>query len=659
MIPRDIVDKVLDTANVVEVINEFVQLKKSGSSYKGLSPFVNEKSPSFMVSPSKGIFKDFSSGKGGNVVTFLMEHEHFTFSEAIKWLAKKYNIEYEEKERTAQEIEAQGEKESLFLVNQFAKDFFVNELHNTQEGKAIGLSYFKERGFSEATITKFELGYSPDRNDALTKAALEKGYKLDYLSKTGLTKSGEKGEFDFFRGRVIFPIQNITGRVLGFGGRTLKADKKIAKYFNSPESEIYNKSAILYGLYQSKNAISKQDECFLVEGYTDVISMHQSGLENVVSSSGTSLTDGQIGLIKRYTKNVTILYDGDAAGIKASFRGIDLILAQGLSVKVVLFPDGDDPDSYSKKVSNQELLDYINSHKQDFLHFKADILLKDAANDPIKRADTIKDIVNSISLIPDEITRSVYIQATSQLFEMAEQTLLNEVNKLLKKAIKPSGEFGHRNDDQNLPHEQQELSSYNQFDNKPNDNKGKHSLDWQERDLARIMVQFGSELITVEATDANNSTIEAQYPVSQYIIEELVSDDLKCVNESYQLIFDEFLEGLQQGLVVNERHFINHTNTSLSRLVVDISSQLDSVSENWFNKHGISPRNEGMRIKESVEKAVATYKMRVLENIIIDKQESLKNSLKDSELEEILTTLHHLLTTRNNFAEQLGIVITR
>jgi DNA primase len=658
MIPRDIVDKVLDTASVVEVINEFVQLKKSGSSYKGLSPFVNEKSPSFMVSPSKGIFKDFSSGKGGNVVTFLMEHEHFTFSEAIKWLAKKYNIEYEEKERTAQEIAAQGEKESLFLVNQFAKDFFVNELHNTQEGKAIGLSYFKERGFSEATITKFELGYSPDRNDALTKAALDKGYKLDYLSKTGLTKSGEKGEFDFFRGRVIFPIQNITGRVLGFGGRTLKADKKIAKYFNSPESEIYNKSAILYGLYQSKNAISKQDECFLVEGYTDVISMHQSGLENVVSSSGTSLTDGQIGLIKRYTKNVTILYDGDAAGIKASFRGIDLILAQGLSVKVVLFPDGDDPDSYSKKVSNQELLDYINGHKQDFLHFKADILLKDAANDPIKRADTIKDIVNSISLIPDEITRSVYIQATSQLFEMAEQTLLNEVNKLLKKAIKPHGEFSHRPDELETS-DRQELSTPSQFDSPQSDNKGKHSLDWQERDLARIMVQFGSELITVDAVDANNNTIEAQYPVSQYIIEELVSDDLKCVNESYQLIFDEFLEGLKQGLVVNERHFINHTNTTLSRIVVDISSQLDSVSENWFNKHGISPRNEGVRIKESVEKAVATYKMRVLENIIIEKQESLKNSLKDSELEEILTALHHLLTTRNIFADQLGIVITR
>lgn len=658
MIPRDIVDKVLDTASVVEVIGEFVQLKKSGSSYKGLSPFINEKSPSFMVSPSKGIFKDFSSGKGGNVVSFLMEHEHFTFSEAIKWLAKKYNIEYEEKEQSAQEIAAQGEKESLFLVNQFAKDFFVKELHTTEEGKAIGLSYFKERGFSEAIIQKFELGYSPDRSDAFTKAALEKGYNSVYLIKTGLTKAGENGNFDFFRGRVMFPIQNITGRVLGFGGRTLKADKKIAKYFNSPESEIYNKSAILYGLYQSKNAISKLDECYLVEGYTDVISMHQSGIENVVSSSGTSLTDGQISLIKRYTKNITILYDGDAAGIKASFRGIDLILAQGLSVKVILFPDGNDPDSYSKKVSNQELQEYIDSHKQDFLHFKADILLKDAANDPIKRADTIKDIVNSISLIPDEITRSVYIQATSQLFEMAEQTLINEVNKLLRKVIKSTSDASQYQENQSEQQRHEESQQLG-FENKQADNKGKHLLEWQERDLARIMVQFGTELITVETLDANNKIAEAMYPVSQYIIEELVSDNLKCVNESYQLIFDEFLEGLQQGLVVNERHFINHSNANLSRIVVDIASQFDSVSENWFIKHGITPRDEGKRIKESVEKAVATYKMRVLENIIIDKQERLKSSLKDSELEEILTTLHHLLTTRNNFAQQLGIVITR
>jgi DNA primase len=657
MIPREIVDKVLDTASVVEVIGEFVQLKKSGSNYKGLSPFVNEKSPSFMVSPAKGIFKDFSSGKGGNVVSFLMEHEHFTFAEAIKWLANKYNIEYEEKERTADELAAQGEKESLFLVNQFAKDFFVNELHHTQEGKAIGLSYFKERGFSEATIQKFELGYSPDRADALTKSALEKGYKIDYLHKTGLTKEGEKGDFDFFRGRVMFPIQNITGRVLGFGGRTLRTDKKIAKYFNSPESEIYNKSAVLYGLYQSKNAISKQDECYLVEGYTDVISMHQCGLENVVASSGTSLTDGQIGLIKRYTKNITILYDGDAAGIKASFRGIDLILAQGLSVKVVLFPDGDDPDSYSKKVSNTELLEYIQTHKQDFIHFKADILLKDAVNDPIKRADTIKDIVQSISLIPDEITRSVYVQTTSQLFEMAEQTLLNEVNKLLRKANKSPGKEGGMVSFKSQE-EESEITDKPYLSDKT-DNRGKHSLDFQERDLARIMVQFGTEMIVVEALDKDNNVIEAHYPVSQYIIEELLSDDLKVSNESYQLIFDEFMDGLQKGLVVSEKHFINHPNASLSKTVVDLSANFDSVSENWLNKHGILPRSEANRIKESVEKAVAIYKLRVLENLIVDKQETLKTSLSDKELEEVMAGIHHLLTTRNNFASILGIVITR
>ena len=432
MIPKDTIDQIFEAADIIDVVGQFVSLKKSGSSYKGLSPFVNEKSPSFMVSPAKGIFKDFSSGKGGNVVSFLMEHEHFSYVEALKWLAAKYNIEIEEKERTPEEIAAQGEKESLFLVNEFAKEFFHDQLLKTQEGKAVGLSYFKERGFSEETIKKFSLGYSPNISSALTKSAQEKGYKLAFLEKTGLSKTNEKGSFDFFRGRVIFPIQNITGRVLGFGGRTLITDKKVAKYFNSPESEIYNKSKILYGLYQSKNEIIKQDECYLVEGYTDVISMHQAGIYNVVSSSGTALTEGQIRLIRRYTNNITILYDGDAAGIKASFRGIDLILEQGMNVKVILFPDGEDPDSYSRKVSITELDDYLKNKRQDFLNFKASILLKDSENDPIQRAQTIKAIVKSISIIPDQIIRSVYIRETSHLFEIGEQALHNEVNKLLK-----------------------------------------------------------------------------------------------------------------------------------------------------------------------------------------------------------------------------------
>ena len=433
MIPKETIEKIFDAADIVEVINDFVNLKKSGSNYKGNSPFSDDKTPSFMVSPAKGIFKDFSSGEGGTVVSFLMKHEHFTYPEALRWLAKRYNIEIEEEEQSPEQMAAQGARESLYLVNQFARDYFAKQMLESQEGKAIGLSYLKERGYSDATIKKFELGYSPDNSGSFTKAALSAGYKLAYLEKTGLSKTNEKGSFDFFRGRVIFPIHNLTGRILGFGGRTLKTDKKIAKYFNSPESEIYHKSNVLYGLYQAKGAIIKQDTCYLVEGYTDVVSLNQAGIENVVASSGTALTEGQIKLIKRYTNNITILYDGDSAGIKASFRGIDLILEQGMNVKVVLFPDGEDPDSYSKKVGITELEEYLREEAKDFIRFKASVLLSDAKDDPLKRADTIKDIVKSIAIIPDQIIRSVYIRETSQLFDISEKALLSEVNKIFAK----------------------------------------------------------------------------------------------------------------------------------------------------------------------------------------------------------------------------------
>ncbi len=653
MIPKDTIDQIFEAADIIDVVGQFVSLKKSGSSYKGLSPFVNEKSPSFMVSPAKGIFKDFSSGKGGNVVSFLMEHEHFSYVEALKWLAAKYNIEIEEKERTPEEIAAQGEKESLFLVNEFAKEFFHDQLLKTQEGKAVGLSYFKERGFSEETIKKFSLGYSPNISSALTKSAQEKGYKLAFLEKTGLSKTNEKGSFDFFRGRVIFPIQNITGRVLGFGGRTLITDKKVAKYFNSPESEIYNKSKILYGLYQSKNEIIKQDECYLVEGYTDVISMHQAGIYNVVSSSGTALTEGQIRLIRRYTNNITILYDGDAAGIKASFRGIDLILEQGMNVKVILFPDGEDPDSYSRKVSITELDDYLKNKRQDFLNFKASILLKDSENDPIQRAQTIKDIVKSISIIPDQIIRSVYIRETSHLFEIGEQALHNEVNKLLKNqhAKTVAAEKG-KGPDPGL--EEQGLAIQ-----RKQDDKGKHLLDLQEKDLIRLMVQYGSQEIPVMVANEKNEEEEAGYFLSQYIIEELLSDELQVQNPAYQRIFEEFLDGLKQGLVVSDKHFIQHQDSDLSRIVIDISTPKDMVSENWEKKHHILPAVESLRVKEAAVQSVAIYKLRVLENMIIDKQEALKQSLTETKLDEMLLKIKDLTETRNVFADKLGIVITR
>lgn len=425
MISRSTIDRVFESARVEEVIGEFVQLKKAGSNFKGLSPFTDEKSPSFMVSPVKQIWKDFSTGKGGNAISFLMEHEHYSYPEAIKWLAKKYNIEIEETEQTDEQKAQMNERESMFLVSNFAKDYFHDLMLNTNQGKAIGLSYFKERGFTDETIKKFDLGYCLDEWDNFTNAALAKGYDLKYLASTGLTIVKENKQFDRFKGRVMFPIHSMSGRILGFGGRILKADKKAAKYLNSPESDIYHKSKILYGIYQAKKEIAKQDNCYLVEGYTDVISFNQSNIENVVASSGTALTSDQIRLVNRLTKNITVLFDGDAAGIRASIRGIDLILEQGMNVKVVQFPDGEDPDSFAKSHSNSELKAYLEDSAQDFINFKVSLLLKDSNNDPIKKAGVIRDIVTSISKIPDSIQREVYIQECSRIMEISELSLIH------------------------------------------------------------------------------------------------------------------------------------------------------------------------------------------------------------------------------------------
>ena len=429
MIPQETIGKIFDSADIVEVIGDFIHLKKSGSNFKGLSPFANEKTPSFMVSPGKRIFKDFSSGKGGNVVTFLMEHEQLSYPEALKWLANKYNIEIEEAEETKEQIEAKHQKEALYLAHQFASEFFKTSLKDSNEGKSVGLSYLKKRGYNLNTIEEFELGYSPDDFNALENEAKKANYSLGPLKISGLIKEGEKGNYDFFRGRIIFPIHNITGRIIGFGGRTLRTDKKVAKYFNSPESDIYNKSNVLYGLFQSKNEIIKTDSCLLVEGYTDVISLHHNGIKNAVSSSGTSLTEGQIRLIKRFTNNIVILYDSDPAGINASFRGVDMILKAGLNVKVVLFPEGEDPDSYAHQLSNEDFKSYLNDNQIDFISFKANHLLEKTKNDPINISKTINDIIISISIIPDAVSRSVYIKKTAQIFEMDEELLINEVRK--------------------------------------------------------------------------------------------------------------------------------------------------------------------------------------------------------------------------------------
>ncbi|CAM4292385.1 DNA primase [Gillisia limnaea] len=437
MISKNTIDQVFETARVEEVLGDFVQLKKSGSNFKGLSPFTDERSPSFMVSPVKQIWKDFSSGKGGNVVAFLMEHEHFTYPEAIKYLAKKYNIEIEETEQSDEQKQQADERESMYLVSEFANQYFQNILLKSEQGKAIGLSYFKERGFTDETIKKFQLGYCLDEWDAFTSEAIRKGYKLEYLEKTGLSiVKGEK-QFDRFKGRVMFPIHSMSGRVLGFGGRILTNDKKAAKYLNSPESELYHKSKVLYGIYYAKQAIAKEDNCYLVEGYTDVIQLHQNGIENVVSSSGTSLTSEQIRLINRLTTNITVLYDGDAAGIRASIRGIDLILEQGMNVKVCVFPDGEDPDSFARKNSQADLQNYLNENAKDFIEFKASLLYEDAKNDPVKRANLIQDMVSSISKIPNQIQQEVYIQECSRIMDISESVLFSTLSQILAKAGKP------------------------------------------------------------------------------------------------------------------------------------------------------------------------------------------------------------------------------
>ena len=436
LISKSTIDKVYDAARVEEVIGDFVQLKKSGSNYKGLSPFTDERTPSFMVSPVKQIWKDFSSGKGGNVVAFLMEHEHLTYPEAIRYLARKYQIEIEETQRTDEEAEKAGERESMLLVSEFAREFYEDCLWNTESGKAIGLTYFRERGFTDDTIRQFGLGYNPDQWDVFTRAALEKGYQLEYLEKTGLTlvKGGADGEpirtIDRFKGRVLFPIHSLSGRVLGFGGRTLSSDKKTAKYLNSPESEIYHKSRVLYGIYHAKKAIAREDLCYLVEGYTDVIQLHQSGIENVVASSGTALTPEQIRLVRRLTQNIVVLFDGDAAGLRASLRGIDLILEEGMNVRICTFPEGEDPDSFARKNSREAIEAYLSENTRDFIQFKTALLTEEAAHDPIKRAETIRDIVSSISKIPDRIKREVYVQECASLMGISEEVLFNTLAQM-------------------------------------------------------------------------------------------------------------------------------------------------------------------------------------------------------------------------------------
>ncbi len=648
MIPKDIIDQIFETARIEEVIGEFVNLKKSGSNYKGLSPFVNEKTPSFMVSPAKGIFKDFSSGKGGNVVSFLMEHEAFSYPEALKWLGKYYNIEIPEREMTDEEKARLDERESLFIANTFANGFFQDQL-KTKEGKAIGLSYFQERGYRDDIITKFQLGYSPDERDALINAATEAGHKLEYFEKLGLVKSKENGDqFDFFRGRVMFPIHNLTGRVLGFGGRTLRSDKKTAKYFNSPESLIYHKSDVLYGIYFARKDMMNKDNCYLVEGYTDVISLHQTGIENVVASSGTALTKGQIRLIKRFTNNITILYDGDAAGIRASFRGIDLILEEGLNVKVVLFPDGEDPDSYSHKVSSQEFETYLSDEAKDFISFKTDLLLKETDGDPIKKAKLIREIVESISLVPDQISQSVYIKQTSQQFEIAEQTLINELNKIRRNRFKQDRR--EQGDD--------DADQIDELVEKPRQESQRvvkrSNLDAQEFDIIRLMLLYGAYGVEVDSEEEDE---KEEVPVVQFILDELEADDIELTHPVARQIIQEYISAAEEAIIPDVRHFVNHENLQISSMAANLSADKYFLSENWSKKHHIYPETEDMRLQRAVEESVWMYKLRRVRNMKSELEDRLKEKLSSDEQTELMEQILKYNGIIKVISDRLDIVV--
>lgn len=600
MISKQTIARILEEARIEEVVGEFVKLKKSGQNYKGLSPFTNERNPSFYVSPAKGIFKCFSSGKGGNSVNFLMEHEHFSYPEALMYLAKKYGIQVEEDAVAPEDIQAENERETLFQVNAFAMNYFMATLHETEAGKAIGLEYFKNRELKMESIKKFQLGYSPDSWDAFTKHAVENGYKLEYLEKTGLTIAKEGRNYDRFRGRVIFPIHNISGRILGFGGRTLLSDDNIPKYVNSPESEIYNKSQTLYGLYFAKGAIIRQDNCYLVEGYTDVISMHQAGIENVVASSGTSLTEEQIRLIKRYTPNVTILYDGDPAGIKASFRGIDMVLEQGMNVRIVLFPDGEDPDSYARKHRRAEVEELITNGAQDFIRFKTSLLLKEAAGDPIKRAGLIKEIVGSISLIPDPIYRGVYIKECSTLMEVQEQMLMSSLNKILYAKSRKQAEQEAVKQEVKYP----EMPAPRQVEAEAT------SFENTEKYLIYLLLCYGNNQLFI----SDDQKTKHQISVAQFIIDELISDEIVLSNPIYQKIFEEYKTQYFNSNEIDERFFINNDDTVIANTTSTLLISNYNLA-NW-EKYKRSVKTEKDNIEENINKTILNLKLKIIESRI-------------------------------------------
>lgn len=642
MISKTTIDQVYETARVEEVIGDFVQLKKSGSNFKGLSPFTDERTPSFMVSPVKQIWKDFSSGKGGNVVAFLMEHEHFTYPEAIKYLAKKYNIEVEETERTDEEKEQANERESMYLVSEYAQKYFAKNLWESEPGKAIGLTYFKERGFTDETIKRFALGYSLDEWEAFTKTALEDGYQLEFLEKTGLTiikeqATGEAKKFDRFKGRVMFPIHSMSGRVLGFGGRILTNDKKAAKYLNSPESEIYHKSKVLYGIYMAKQAIAKEDNCYLVEGYTDVIQMNQCGIENVVASSGTALTPEQIRLINRLTKNITVLFDGDAAGLRASLRGIDLILEQGMNVKVCTFPEGEDPDSFAKNNAYEDVVLYLEENSKDFIQFKTSLLAQEAANDPIKRADTIREIVNSIAKIPDRIKKEVYIQECAKIMNISEEVLYNTLAQIDKKEVYDAGKKAKK-----------EQKAFEVVKSE----QALEKVDAQfelERKIIEMLLLYGNERkefedLVLKENDEGELVLEPEVfeaKVYEKIYLDLQEDEIELTNENFRSIYYKLIDNLNENEDFSVHTFISNLEQEFVTEVSSILMEEEKYTLHDWERKDIYPKEKKRGVAQLVGETILTLRCYLIKNRIDKLQKDTEDSNADNSetLEEIMNYL--------------------
>ncbi len=644
MIDKDTIQKIVDTANILEVVQDFVTLKRRGTNYIGLCPFHNEKTPSFNVSPARGIYKCFGCSKGGNSVNFIMDHEHLSYPDALRYLARKYHISITERELSPEEKQSQTERESLLIINAFAQKYFSNNLLNTPEGEAVGMSYFKERGFRHDTIEKFQLGYCLEKGYHFTNEALKKGFKLEFLQKLGLTKSKETMNYDFYRGRVMFPIHSLSGRVIGFAGRVLKKAENMAKYVNSSDSEIYHKNEHLYGMYFAKRSIVQSDKCFLVEGYTDVISMHQSGIENVVASSGTSLTINQIRLIHRFTNQLTMLYDGDAAGIKASVRGIELILQEGMNVKVILLPDGEDPDSYAQKHSSTEVLQYIAGNESDFITFKAKLLSKEAQNDPIKKAGLINEIVNTIAILPDAITRSVYAKECSKILQVDEKVIYAELQRRLAKQTSSTP----------TPQPPQNLQP-------PIEPPPDLEPMSQIPDIDPIVLKIEMEIIRVMLNYGNSSFLvkDKEYvTVADYIIKQIEDDfdNLQISTPMYQLIFQEYSQKLKLGEAIDGDFFVKHQNLEINQLAASLLSPAYRLSNFW--NRSSSPLNlKEVEFKEAIPKLMMVYKERKIRLLLKEVEMAIKNTTEVETQQNLMQKYILLKQMSMLFAKEIGEII--